>query len=1009
MVKKSDIYPCYYLPMHNRKQVVFLILTLLLIASTPLTAQPSWTLDPFGKEKKPEVYEEKVLASEKTATKKFTPMRRFLHNTTTHYNYFFNANNKLNAVIERATLSNQDDFTKLLTYYPYSLENTATQQVELDSVIYKSGAGILLHDLRSDWVDNMYLLIGKAYLLRKELDSAALTFQFINYNLFPRKKNNDDDRVVGSNLNVDEKNRAFSIADKENRNVLKKAFTRAPSRNESLLWLIRTFIEQKNLGEAAGLINILQNDPNFPKRLHNDLSVLAGYWFFQQNVYDSAAVYLENGLSHAANKQNRARWEFLLGQMYEMTGHFDKASHFYAKSAKHTVSPVMDIYANLNNAKMMRVQGDEKELKNRIARLVKMSKKDKYESYRDIIFYAAAQLTMDVPDTTAAMDLYAKSIFRYNEANAGYKSKAYLEMANIRYHQRDYKNAASYYDSIKIEDTAFLTKQAFDIEERKVTLKKLVGHLLNIEAQDSLQMVAAMPEPQREEYIRKLVKQLRKEKGQKEDESADPGGAGALISFGKDKDKPRDLFESNNTKGEWYFYNNSLRTKGAAEFATKWGKRTNIDNWRRVAGVARNDNNGMMPSGTLDSLRKAEEDARQLISYESLLKGLPLTPEALDSSNNIIAENLIALALLFQFELDDTEQAINMYELYLERFPDKLADGEVYLGLYYAYNKLGNFQKANYYKDLLNSRFPNSVANKKITDPESLDPDRVDPAVTREYENIYNLFIEGNFDEALSLKNAADQKHGSMYWTPQLLYIEAVYHIKQRDDSTAIKVLNRLSVLYPNTPMQQKAIALIDVLGRRAEIEGYLSALQVERAEEPLVVVPEDSTDVPAPRVVQEEKKIEPVVVQPKEKPVEPVIKEAPVKQFTDGEFTLEPNAPHYVIMVLNKVDGVFQNEARNAFSRYNRELFNRMNLKVEREGIDADRALLVTSTFENADQAMLYFEKIKQAAPREVSWLPASKYYFLIIDENSLQLLRSNKKLDAYRALLNSAHNNKF
>ena len=48
MVKKSDIYPCYYLPMHNRKQVVFLILTLLLIASTPLTAQPSWTLDPFG-------------------------------------------------------------------------------------------------------------------------------------------------------------------------------------------------------------------------------------------------------------------------------------------------------------------------------------------------------------------------------------------------------------------------------------------------------------------------------------------------------------------------------------------------------------------------------------------------------------------------------------------------------------------------------------------------------------------------------------------------------------------------------------------------------------------------------------------------------------------------------------------------------------------------------------------------------------------------------------------------
>src|SRR5690606_21705761 len=127
-----------------------------------------------------------------------TTLRRFVNNTTTHYNYFFNANNKINTVIERAKMSNQDDYTKLLGYYPYTLDNTAAQEVELDSVIYKAGAGILLHDLRSDWVDNMYLLMGKAYFFRKELDSAALTFQFINYNLFPRKKNEDESRVVGS-------------------------------------------------------------------------------------------------------------------------------------------------------------------------------------------------------------------------------------------------------------------------------------------------------------------------------------------------------------------------------------------------------------------------------------------------------------------------------------------------------------------------------------------------------------------------------------------------------------------------------------------------------------------------------------------------------------------------------------------------------------------------------------------------------------------------------------------
>lgn len=112
------------------------------LISNTVFAQPTWTLDPFGKEKKPEQYEEKKLASEKTGEKKFTKLRRFTQNTTTHYNYFFNANNKINAVIERAKMSQKDDYSSMLTFYPYTLENTAAQKTELDSVIYKAtGAG----------------------------------------------------------------------------------------------------------------------------------------------------------------------------------------------------------------------------------------------------------------------------------------------------------------------------------------------------------------------------------------------------------------------------------------------------------------------------------------------------------------------------------------------------------------------------------------------------------------------------------------------------------------------------------------------------------------------------------------------------------------------------------------------------------------------------------------------------------------------------------------------------
>ena len=195
--------------------IAFLILGS--IFSNIILAQPTWTIEPFGKEKKPEQYEEKILASEKTGQKKFTTFKRIVQNTTTHYNFYFNANNKLNAVVERAKLSQKDDYSFLLSFYPFTIENTAAQKTELDSVIYKATAGLLLHDLRSDWVDNMYLLIGKSYYLRNEMDSAALTFQFINYNLFPRKKKEDDNRIVGTNDAPGTGN--LSISNKEKQNI----------------------------------------------------------------------------------------------------------------------------------------------------------------------------------------------------------------------------------------------------------------------------------------------------------------------------------------------------------------------------------------------------------------------------------------------------------------------------------------------------------------------------------------------------------------------------------------------------------------------------------------------------------------------------------------------------------------------------------------------------------------------------------------------------------------------
>ena len=131
--------------------------------------------------------------------------------------------------------------------------------------------------------------------------------------------------------------------------------------------------------------------------------------------------------------------------------------------------------------------------------------------------------------------------------------------------------------------------------------------------------------------------------------------------------------------------------------------------------------------------------------------------------------------------------------------------------------------------------------------------------------------------------------------------------------------------------------------------------------------------------------------------------------QFINGAFTLEPSKPQYVIMILNKVDQVYINEAKNAFARFNRGTTTTQGLTITRDVLDADRALLLFSTFDNADAALAYYDKIRRAAPSEISWLQPAKYSFLIISEANLQVLKTNKDLQSYRQLLNTNYNNRF
>ena len=976
-------------------------------------AQPAWTFDILGKEKKPEKYEEKLLASEKTGSKKFGVGRKFLQNTVSHYNFFYNANDGIKTIIEKAKIAQQDNFAKLLPFYGYTLENTASQKTELDSVIYRCTAGILLHDLRTNWVDDFYLLMGKAYFLRKDFDSAALTFQFVNYNLYPKKKSEQDyDKVVGSN-DTETGVGSVSIANKEPKGFYNNKIKRPPSRNEALIWLTRNFIEQKELGDAAGLISILQNDENLPKRLQNDLHETTAYWFYEQKMYDSAAVHLEKALSNADTKEDKSRWQYLLAQMYEMTSNYDKASEYYELASKKTTNILMDIFARLNNAKMLRTNATPKDLENSISKLVQMTKKDKFEAYRDILFYAAAELTLQKPDTTIALDLLQKSLAS-NNANANYREKAFLKIATISYANGAYENARNYYDSLgtKIAD---LDVDSATIADRKEILARLVPKVKAIQDEDSLQRIANMSPQEREKFVKAIAKKIRKENGLKDEgfTGTDP------ITF---SNTVVDLFKTSNANsGQWYFYNAGLKGKGFNEFKQKWGKRSNIDNWRRSAATAsslpkNNASTGGAPgapggpdlsASTDPNAPAASAEAPAVkketdFSFEGLMGNVPLAKEQLDSSNKIIATNLIGAAVIFQNELQDYNQAINYYNQYVERFSNGEKIADAYAGLAFCYEKIGDKTKAAFFRNIVKTKFADSEANKILSNPEAYKTNKPNQKATDSYEKIYALFAEGKYEDALKAKANADSLYGKSYWTAQLLYIEAIAHAKANRDSIAVNSLNTLITNYASSPLKPKAEKLKEILDKKianAAAEAAVIAAAKKAVEDAKAAAQKVIEDAKAAALAKKN-----AALLAKQKPV--VVDSAMLK--LNAMYPINKMEAHTVFLVLNKMSSNDCDSLQVELDMYNKADATTKNIFSNNYKAEEKVTILFYDEFRNAESAIVYCKKLRALILAKHPLKPA-QYGIMVMSASNLNTFISKNNLEDYKKVFKSNYEIKY
>lgn len=1006
-------------------------------------AQPDYII-PLNK---PQKYKEKTLRSEKSEDMKFTIPRKVYQGMVTHYNYYYNANLKMENILERAKIAHRDDFTELLPFYNYSTDLTAADSTELDSIIYKASAGIVLHDLRNSYIYNLYMLVGRAYFHWGKLDSAYRIFQFVNYRFFPKSKD-EYNIVVGSNSRNTKGE--LNISTKEKRGIIRRIFSKPPSRNEALLWIAKTYAADSLYPEAISLCHLLKRDKYFPKRLYSSLDEVLAFVFYQQEQWDSTTYYLKKSLRNCTNKTDLSRWEYLLAQLYTKLKKNNEASYYYARSKKHTPDPVLYIHARIYEAQIVKnSKGNDTETT--FNELLKLSRKERFDGFEDVLYYAAAGIAIERKDTIKAIELLNKSA-KYNTENTELKNKTYLKLADYYYQQKKYYLSSASYDSLNTQDP-ILADKINEIETRKKILKELVVHIDIVNREDSLQRIALLSEKERYQVLKKILRALRKEKGIR-DTDGNNGNTTIAASTANSSNLDQGLFlQTSASTGSWYFNNNSQKAKGFNDFKSRWGKRPNLDNWRRQSDIdAANTQQNFMPGnpggidGDIDQpttvgLNTQPQAAdEQELSIESLESNLPLTEDSLKASNNRIVEALLQQAFIYKNQLEDYRQATFILEEILKRFPTIDKEDSILSALIYTSKKSGDQTRSANYNRTLKEKYPDykpSVSNQQM-------PEKDRAKENLPYEKIYALFKIGNYAEAMEAKKKADSIYGNIYWTPHLLYLEALGYLHLQEDSLALKNLNYIETQYSGNEITGKAAILKDVIIRKKETISILQQANIQKEEEKILEIPYE--DRPVLNPIKDVKRIYsfklpaimnyPLIHTTLKRPpsgIEPVshlidvksrlpfdgfIKKTPPvrselkplkEERIDMVYVYNPNETYLVLMVFEQIDQVYRNEARIAFQRYNNASRGGQDIFLKLYEPKDEMNWLEIGPFATLGSSMGYYDEIAPNMSKITPWLASSKYQLLIISENNLEMLKTRKDLSEYLLFIRQYVKGKF
>ncbi len=898
------------------------------------------------------------------------------HNLTSKYNYWFNADELLYLSIASLEAQHKDNYNQLLDLYPYAATDPQSVLGDLDNVIKKSSMAISLHRV-SLFTDDCYTMVGQAQYLKRDFETAETTFKYIRDEYNPNKKSKSKiksekkkkDKIKKKKKKKSSRKKKKKSSRKKKKKSSKKDKKGSEKSDEkkpeepviqrenpydqsmlqrtaayplAMIWYGRTLTEREKFDEADFLYRDLREDPFFPADLRKELSMAEAYLWIKQKRFDKAVPPLEQAVQEARKKKERARLAYILSQLYERAGQYDKAYAALEMALNSNPAYEMEFNARLRQIRTGLAHGKINSAEANKS-LERMAKDVKNQEYRDQIYFIMADIALKDGLKKDAIDLLHKSL-NYSQGNVNQRSESYLLLADLYFESEDFVSAKKYYDSTLTVLPA--------LDDRHVRVKRYAENLTDIArlittitTNDSIVRVYYMSADERKDLAKKIKKQ-REEEAEKAATAAAKTPATPPVSA---RSLPVPGAGAKKTSS-FYFYNDAFLKKGKKDFSKLWGNRKLEDNWRRsnrpTSGVPTDI------TGT-DSLQANTISESELTD---IFQGIPRSDEELAVLHLSTYEAMYNLGVLFRDRLENNLRCTGTLEEMQSRYPDTLRyEKEAWYYCYLAFTDLNNTERAKYYFDKLVGKYPNSPFARALTDPNFANANKErERELNQFYEQTYAYFQKGDYKSAYERCVEAPKKYGTT--------------------NPLVAKFALLSALCTGNLQGQDAYcaALTEVITRHPE------SAEATRAKEIARLLSCKGFEVTDPNAAAGNNS-----------------RTAPL----DDAFTLDDDKLHYFLVAIT--GDVRLDDIKIAVSDYNREYHKLDQLRISNIflGTDTNTPIVVIRKFDNKEQVMRYYAEVKDRKEflGETGKNTYNKEFLAITQENYRRILK-NKTLDGYR-----------